>query len=121
MLKKTSLFVGQVLFLWLVYEAGNKIVSFFGLPIPGNVLGMILLFLMLLTGIVKVEQLALASNFLLKHITFFFIPIAVGLINWVDLFLQHILALTMMVLISAILAFYLTGFLFQYLQRRSEK
>lgn len=119
--KQVIKFIGQVLFLWVIYMIGNEAASFLHLPIPGNVLGMVLLFLLLLGGVVRVEQLSLASDFLLKHITFFFIPIAVGLLNWVDLFYQHMFVLTLMILVSAVGALWTVGYLFQRLQRGNEQ
>jgi len=121
MVKQAVKFIGQVLFLWVVYMIGNETSAFLHLPIPGNVLGMVLLFLLLLGGVVRVDQLSHASDFLLKHITFFFIPIAVGLLNWVDLFYQHMLVLILMILVSAVGAFWTVGYLFQRLQRGNEQ
>ena len=120
MWKQAVQFVGQVVFLWCIYWLGNEAASVLHVPIPGNVLGMVLLFLLLAAGIVKVEQLELAGGFLLRHITFFFIPIAVGLMNWADLFYQHAIALTVTIIVSAVAAFWVAGFVFQWLQRRTQ-
>lgn len=120
MLEQARKFIGQLFFLWAIYWLGNEGASLFQLPIPGNVLGMVLLFLLLLGGVVRVEQLSLAGGFLLQHITFFFIPIAVGLLNWVDLFYQHLLVLALTIVVSATAALWAAGYLFQRLQRRSD-
>ena len=119
MWKQAYQFCGQVFFLWCIYWLGNQAAAVLHLPIPGNVLGMVLLFLLLAAGVVKVEQLELAGGFLLRHITFFFIPIAVGLMNWADLFYQHALALTVTIIVSAVAAFWVAGFVFQRLQGRN--
>ena len=121
MLKHAVQFSGQVFFLWCIYWLGNQAALILHAPIPGNVLGMVLLFLLLAAGIVKVEQLELAGGFLLRHITFFFIPIAVGLMNWVDLFYQHAVVLTVTIVVSAVAAFWVAGFVFQQLQRRNQR
>jgi holin-like protein len=51
------------------------------IPIPGNILGMILLLIALLTGVVKMHQIEEISKFLLDHLTVFFIPAGVGLLS----------------------------------------
>lgn len=49
------------------------------IPIPGSVLGMIVLLLCLLLGIIKLSQIQEVSDFLLSHLAILFIPSGVGL------------------------------------------
>jgi holin-like protein len=49
------------------------------IPIPGVVIGLILLFLSLCAGIIKIEMVEDISNVLLSHMSFLFIPAGVGL------------------------------------------
>ncbi|WP_425458682.1 CidA/LrgA family protein [Clostridium celatum] len=60
-----------------IYFAGEIISKLFNLPIPGNIVGMILLFLLLISNIVKLEKVENLSNFFLDHLAFFFIPATV--------------------------------------------
>ncbi|ACL19626.1 LrgA family protein [Desulfitobacterium hafniense DCB-2] len=79
-------FILQIALLWVIYQLGNWVAAKSHLPIPGNVLGMIILFLLLLAGIVRMEWIEEGADLLLKHLAFFFIPIAVGLMQWIGLF-----------------------------------
>lgn len=79
-------FIAQITLLWAIYKLGNMVAEMTHLPVPGNVFGMIILFLLLLTGIIHIEWVEEGANLLLKHLAFFFIPIAVGLMQWIDLF-----------------------------------
>ena len=45
-----------------------------GIPLPGNILAMLILFLLLCTKLVKVDQIAEMSDFFLKRLPFFFLP-----------------------------------------------
>ena len=54
-------------------------------PIPATVIGLILLFICLVTGILKIENIKEKSDFLLGNMAFFFVPAAVGIINYFDL------------------------------------
>lgn len=105
-MKKVFLLLVQTLALWVIYWFGNQITAFLHVPVPGNVMGMILLFGLLAAGVVKLEQLEVASGYLLKHISFFFIPIAVGLMNWTTLFYQHSLWISLAIVVSAVLALF---------------
>ena len=79
-------FIGQIALLWAIYQLGNWLAALSYLPVPGNVLGMLILFLLLLTGVVQLHWIEDGADFLLKHLAFFFIPIAVGLMQWTGLF-----------------------------------
>jgi holin-like protein len=54
-------------------------------PIPATVIGLILLFICLVTGLLKIEHIKEKSDFLLGNMAFFFVPAAVGIINYFDL------------------------------------
>lgn len=107
--------IGQLFLLWVIYYTSTFIVSFFHLPIPGSVLGMISLFALLSAGIIKEKWLSDAANPLLRHLSFFFIPIAVELMEWGDLFTQKGHLLFLPLVISTLVALLTTGGVFQLL------
>jgi holin-like protein len=88
-----------------------------GLPIPGNVLGMFLLFFGLLTGIVKLTSVDKISDFLLDNLAFFFLPAGVSIITsfallegkWTEVFLVSF--------ISTIIALAVTGLTVEFVKR----
>ncbi|WP_147535200.1 CidA/LrgA family protein [Bacillus marasmi] len=108
-MKKTIIVVTQLLFLWLLNELGYFLVSSFDLPIPGSVIGMIILFLLLITGVVKLTWIDDASSLLIKHLAFFFIPIAVGLMNFGALFLKSGLSFLVVMIGSIVVGILVTG------------
>lgn len=114
--------LGQIFLLWLIYFVGTWTVEILHLPLPGSVLGMLLLFTLLSAGIIKEQWLSLGANPLLKHLSFFFIPIAVGLMDWGELFTQKGHLLFLPLVISAFVALLATGgivqFLIKYLERK---
>lgn len=115
MIIKALRFVAQVTVLWVIFWFGNQIERLFHLPIPGNVIGMVLLFLLLLGGIVKLEHIQEAADFLLKHLVFFFIPFAVGLMNWGGFFYQNGLVLAATIVLSMLIPFGVIGFVAKWL------
>jgi len=89
-----------------------------GISIPGTVIGMILLFIALLTKIIKIEQIDMISKFLLDHLAFLFVPAGVGLISSLDLIGKAWLPIIAIVLISTVLVIGITGWTVQLLKRR---
>ena len=108
---------GQTFLLWSIYYISTWIVKFFHIPLPGSVLGMIILFTLLSAGIIKEQWLTAAAAPMLKHLSFFFIPIAVELMEWGGLFRQkgHLLFLPLVV--STLVALLVTGGVVQLLMR----
>lgn len=109
--------LGQLALLWAIYLGGNWLVAAAGLPIPGNVVGVLALFSLLCLGVVKLSHVELAADFLLKHLVFFFVPIAVGLMEWGGVFYDYGLVLAAAILVSAVLPLLAVGGLSQLLRR----
>ncbi|AIF50623.1 CidA/LrgA family protein [Pelosinus sp. UFO1] len=113
--------LGQIFLLWLIYYVSTWTVEILHLPLPGSVLGMLLLFALLSAGIIKEQWLSLGANPLLKHLSFFFIPIAVGLMDWGELFTQKGHLLFLPLVISAFVALLATGGIVQFLTKYLER
>jgi len=114
-LKNSLKIIGQISLLWVIYYLSTWIVNFLHLPIPGTVLGMIILFTLLSTGIIKEQWLSAATTPLLKHLSFFFIPLAVELMQWGDLFMQKGYLLFLPLVVSILVALITTGGIVQQL------
>lgn len=111
----------QIALLWVIFQGGNLIVALLHLPLPGNVLGMLILFGLLSAKIIPLPWVEEGAALLLKHLAFFFIPIAVGLMNWGSLFSVSGLILVLALLTSALLSISLTGWLVQTIQRGKQE
>lgn len=74
-------YLRQLMILLIPYIIGTLLQLALNLPIPGSVIGIILLFILLQIGIVKVEMIEELCQFLLSNMSFFFIPAGVGLIT----------------------------------------
>ena len=106
-------FLFQTALLVLVYAACAKFVAWTDFPIPANVLGIIILFTLLCTGVVKETYIDEAAGFFLKHLVFFFVAVGVALINWGAVFYDYGLVLLLAILVSSVLPFYVVGVLMQ--------
>ena len=113
-------FLFQTILLVLVYMVCDWFVALTDFPIPANVLGIIVLFTLLSTGVVKEEYIQDAANFFLKHLVFFFVAVAVALINWGAVFYDFGLVLAIALLVSTILPFYAVGIMMQKFMKEKD-
>mgnify|MGYP001298708617 CR=1 FL=1 len=73
----------------LFYLAGVALEAWLNVPLPANVIGMILLAVALFSGVVKLEWIDRSSGYLLRHMGLFFVPAIVGTIAFADKFRAH--------------------------------
>jgi len=104
-LTKGLALVWQITLITLISLSGDKISQLLPLPIPGSVIGILLLFALLSLGIIKTAQISMIANFLLKHLVFFFIPVTVSLMNYWDVFSKNGLILFTALASSFFIAF----------------
>ncbi|MGL4335543.1 MAG: CidA/LrgA family protein [Turicibacter sp.] len=72
--------ISLILVIWVMGEYLSQWLSPY-VFIPGNIMGMLLLLISLLTGVVKENHILEVGQFLLDHMAFFFIPLAVNLLG----------------------------------------
>ncbi|WP_018663537.1 CidA/LrgA family protein [Heyndrickxia acidiproducens] len=120
-MKKPVVFLAQIGLLWGIFMAGQEIVKLTHLPIPGNVCGMLLLFVMLATGILKLQWIDAGATWILKHLSFFFIPISAGLMTLGTIFIHEGLVLFLILAVSAAAGILGTGFSAQVLARSKKE
>lgn len=101
----SMIFIGDIL---------NKVLK---IPVPGNILGMILLILALQTGIIKLNQIEEVCNFLLDHLSFFFVPAGVGLLSVTGVLKNSWYLLLFICIITTILVIVVTSLVVQFLRR----
>ncbi|MDF2946206.1 MAG: Antiholin-like protein LrgA [Bacillales bacterium] len=114
-MKNAIFIVLQIFFFWVINEISYKIVGFLQIPIPGNVLGMIILFILLVTRVIPIKYVDSGSSLLIKHLAFFFIPIAVGLMALGSVIFDNFVAFIFAILGSLIVGFIATGYTAQKL------
>ena len=110
----------QLLGLWAFSVGGTLGVRALGLPVPGNLAGMILLYALLSLGIIKTAWFDATGSFLVKHLAFFFIPVAVGVMDAGGLLAVHGIAITLTLILSAVLGIALSGVVAQGLAGRGQ-
>lgn len=104
----------------LMMVLGELLSTGLTLPLPGNLVGLILLFLSLVAGIVKLEQVEATAKFLLDNLMLFFIPINLALFySWRD-FAHDWVALLASVVLSTLLIMAVTAKVVEWMERRRQ-
>jgi len=111
----------QLLLVFTICFIGDFISRIISIPIPGNIIGMILLFTCLLTGVIKLEMIDGITKFLTDHLAFFFLPAGVGIITSFDVIKANWAALLCISVLSTIVVMVVTGYVVQTLKRGLEK
>lgn len=106
-----------ILIICFIGEVLNKVAY---IPLPGSIIGMILLFICLLTGIIKLEMIEGITKFLLDHLAFFFIPAGVGLIAYVGIIKENLLPIVVICFVTTFLVMLVTGWTVQAIKRGSK-
>lgn len=92
-----------------------------GFPLPSNITAMLILFLLLCTKIVKVDQIAEMSHFFLKRLPFFFLPPSIGILAIYGILKGNILVLILLCIVATIFTMAVTGKVTEFLVERFEK
>ncbi|GIM45275.1 holin-like protein CidA [Collibacillus ludicampi] len=112
----------QVVFLIVFSLAGNFLAKILHVDIPGSILGLALLFLLLHFKLIRVEWVELGASWLLAEMLLFFIPPAVGIIQYTDLIARMGLGVVFVIIFSTLIVMICTGWFAELLyHRRKEK
>lgn len=105
--------------LLLIYQlAGEVLVQFFGLPVPGPVLGMVLLFLTLAVRGEVPAQLKDTAGTLLQHLSLLFVPAGAGVMVHAARIGDEWLAIVLSLMGSTLITIGVTGLVLKWLLRR---
>lgn len=107
--------------LLLCQLAGEVLAQAAGLPIPGPVIGMVLLFAGLAIKGSVPHGLGVTTTFLLDHLALLFVPAGVGVISLLPLLADEYLAIIAALIGSTLLTIIVTAAVMNVLLRRTRK
>ena len=96
---------------------GETLVSVLGLPVPGPVIGMAIMFIGLLIKGSVPDGLSSVGDTLLSHMSLLFIPAGVGIMVNAELIQREIIPISVSLVISTFLCIAVTGLLMSWLTR----
>ncbi|QPR66430.1 CidA/LrgA family protein [Lysinibacillus macroides] len=108
----------QIGILNIYYYLGVGIVSYLHIPLPGSIVGLLLLVLSLIFKLIKVEYIQDGAGFLIGVLTLFFILATVGVIDYPELMSGTGLLIILAVIASTLISIYVTGLLTQIIEKK---
>ncbi|MBB3698763.1 CidA/LrgA family protein [Flammeovirga yaeyamensis] len=100
---------------------GTLINELTDLPIPGNVIGMIILFLCLQFKIIPYDWVKDAAASLTKRMSLFFIPAGVGMMEYLDLLKDNVMMISVTIVGSMFAVLLTAGWTGQFLGKKDQK
>ncbi|MDQ0089763.1 holin-like protein [Paenibacillus anaericanus] len=120
-IKKISTGVLQVTVLFFISIAMNKISQLLHLPIPGSILGIIVIFTLLKTNLIKLAWIEQGANWLLAELLLFFIPSAVGVMKYIPMLESDGVRILIVVVSSTLIVMISSGLIAVRIAKRKER
>ena len=114
-------YMKQMMIISLVTFIGEMLNMFLPLPVPGSVYGTVLMFLCLLTGIIKLSQVEETADFLISIMPLMFISPCVSLMDSLPPVAGSVPAIFLICIVSTVTTMAITGLATQWAARRKGK
>ncbi|MDT8859339.1 CidA/LrgA family protein [Alkalihalobacillus sp. MEB130] len=102
------------------YLLGVGIQRYFELMIPGSIIGMLLLFLALSMKLFPLRYIEEGSSFILRHMPLLFLPVTVGILQFLDVFSGGGFLLILITFVSTLIVMAVSGIVGQTLVKKKE-
>lgn len=112
--------LGQVLLLCAITRIGDIAANALQIAIPGSIFGLLLLLLALQQRWIRVEWVELGANFLIAELLLFFIPSAIGVMQFQELLEPVWLKLFLSIGVSIAFVVCFVGAATEWIVRRRE-
>ena len=110
----------QLAVIFAICVAGEVLHRIVGVPLPGNIIGMVILLILLCTKAVKPEHISGVSSFFLKYLALFFLPPSIAIMTVGDDVLSKWPLLLFLCIAVTIITIAMGGWVTQFLVRRQE-
>ncbi|MBN6064226.1 CidA/LrgA family protein [Aggregatibacter actinomycetemcomitans] len=105
----------SLLLLYFMLYLGGLIAHFVPVGIPSSIWGLLLLFMCLITRIIKIEWVMFFSNLLIRYMALLFVPVSVGIIKYSGLLMDQMKELLLPNIISTCITLVVIGLFSDYL------
>ena len=113
-------FLKQFLIILAISLIGEILKSVLPFPIPASIYGMVLMFVLLLTGVIKLDQVRDAGKFLIEIMPVMFIPAGVGFMSSWNVLQPVLLPVSVITVITIFTVMGATGIVSQLIIKKSK-
>lgn len=110
----------QLMIIFTIALIGEGISSLFHLPVPGSIIGLLLLFLALQFKWLRLRHVSIVGNFLLANMTILFLPPAVGIMDKFDVIAPYLLPIVLIILGALVLNVVVMALVVQFIKQQFE-
>ena len=110
----------QLMIIFMISLVGEGISSVFHMPVPGSIIGLVLLFLALQFKLLRLRHISMVGNFLLANMTILFLPPAVGIMDKFQVIAPYLLPIILIVLGAIVLNVCVIAVVVQLIKTRFE-
>ena len=114
-------FIRQFLYILVFTLLGELLQNIIPLPIPAAIYGIILLFIALLTGILKEEKVAETAQFLISLLPLLFVAPAVSILQHWHLIAPNVGTILLITVVSTYVVFTVSGLVTKKLLKHKEE
>lgn len=114
-------YVRQLMIIIVISFVGEILKYFLPFPIPGSIYGLVILFLCLETGALKLEAVEDAAKYLVEIMPLMFIPAGVGLLEAWGVLKPILLKIAIITVASTVVVMAVSGRVTQWVIRMQKK
>lgn len=114
-------YLRQFLIIIAISFIGELLKMFLPLPVPASIYGMLLLFIMLLTGVLKLDSVKETGKFLIEIMPVMFIPAGVGLLESWGVLQPMLVKVLIITVITSLTVMIFSGWITQAVIRSGQK
>lgn len=103
--------------IFAICVAGIVVSAVTRLPVPGNVWGIIILFLLLYFKVITKQQIRRVSRFLIGNMAFFFLPSGVAILAHFNSIRHVLIPYLLIIVFTTVIVLSVTGTFSQWMQR----
>lgn len=107
----------QIGIIFGIYWLGQGVEMILPFSFPASVISLIILLVLLSVRVIKLGQIKETTDFILGNLGFFFVPISVSIVNYVDVVMENGVAFITICLVSTVLTFAATAWAVQLTNR----
>ena len=111
----------QIGIIFGLFWVGQIVESLLPFNFPASVISLILLLALLVLRVIRLEQIREKADFLLANLPFFFIPSSVGIMNYITVIRDNLVAFMVICVVSTVLTFAATAYAVVLTRRLLEK
>lgn len=99
----------QICFFIVVSHLSGLAAAALRLPIPGSILGLLIVFALLELGVLKLDWIELGAGWLIAEMLLFFVPATVGIVRYKALVMHSGIAIAATILLSTAIVMAIAG------------